>query len=92
MVPTARAHKGERCSALVVRAAGAASPGAVVVVDAVFRDSPPATVSLLAVPDKMPPQLPTALVQGAINRPNIDWQEKIHRGILRSLRNISETP
>ena len=30
--------------------------------------------------------------QEAKNRPNIDWQEKIHRGILRSLRNISETP
>ena len=28
----------------------------------------------------------------AKNRPNIDWQEKIHRGILRGLRNISETP
>ena len=30
--------------------------------------------------------------QEAKNRPNIDWQEKIHRGILRGLRNISETP
>ena len=30
-------------------------------------------------------------VQEASNRPNIDWQEKIHRGILRDLRNISET-
>jgi hypothetical protein len=30
--------------------------------------------------------------QEARNRPNIDWQEKIHRGILRGLRNISETP
>ena len=28
----------------------------------------------------------------AINRPNIDWQEKIHRWILRGLRNISDTP
>ena len=28
----------------------------------------------------------------AKNTPNIDWQEKIHRGILRGLRNISETP
>jgi hypothetical protein len=28
----------------------------------------------------------------AKNRPNIDWQEKIHRGIVRGLRNISETP
>ena len=26
------------------------------------------------------------------NRPNIDSQEKIHRGILRGRRNISETP
>jgi hypothetical protein len=28
----------------------------------------------------------------ARNRPNIDGQEKIHRGIFRGLRNISETP
>ena len=28
----------------------------------------------------------------AKNRPNIDWQDKIHRGILRGLKNISETP
>jgi hypothetical protein len=26
--------------------------------------------------------------QEAINRPNIDWQDEIHRGILRGLRNI----
>jgi hypothetical protein len=32
------------------------------------------------------------LLQEVINRPNIDWQEQIHRGILRGLRNISETP
>lgn len=31
-------------------------------------------------------------VQEAKNRPNIEWQEKIHGGILRGLRNISETP
>jgi hypothetical protein len=30
--------------------------------------------------------------QEAINRPNIDWQDQIHREILRGLRNISETP
>jgi hypothetical protein len=30
--------------------------------------------------------------QEAKNRPNIDWQDKIHRGILWGLRNISETP
>ena len=36
--------------------------------------------------------LPKSLAQEAKNRPNIDWQEKIHRGILRGLRNISETP
>ena len=30
--------------------------------------------------------------QEAGNWPNIDWQEKIHRGILRGVRNISETP
>ena len=30
--------------------------------------------------------------QEAKSRPNMDWQEKIHRGILRGLRNISETP
>jgi hypothetical protein len=30
-------------------------------------------------------------IQEAKNRPNIDWQEKIHREILRGLRNISET-
>ena len=30
--------------------------------------------------------------QEAKNRPNIDWQDKIHRGISRGLRNISETP
>jgi hypothetical protein len=30
--------------------------------------------------------------QEAINRPNIDWQGQIRRGILRGLRNISETP
>ena len=28
----------------------------------------------------------------ARNRPNMDWQEKIHGGILRGLRSISETP
>jgi hypothetical protein len=28
----------------------------------------------------------------ARNRPNIDWRDKIHRRILRGLRNISETP
>jgi hypothetical protein len=33
-----------------------------------------------------------ARFQEAKNRPNIDWQEKIHRRILRGLRNISETP
>ena len=32
------------------------------------------------------------LLQEVRNRPNIDWQEQIHRGILRGLRNISETP
>ena len=32
------------------------------------------------------------LGQEVINRPNVDWQEQIHRGILRGLRNISETP
>jgi hypothetical protein len=26
------------------------------------------------------------------NGPNIDWQDQIHRGILRGLRNIFETP
>ena len=30
--------------------------------------------------------------QEAINKPTIDWQEQIHRDILRGLRNISETP
>ena len=30
--------------------------------------------------------------QEARNRPNIDWQEQIQRGILRGRRNISETP
>ena len=30
--------------------------------------------------------------QEAKNRPNMDWQEKIHGGILRGLRNMSETP
>ena len=30
--------------------------------------------------------------QEAGNGPNIDWREEIHRGILRGLRNISETP
>ena len=30
--------------------------------------------------------------QEAISRPNIDWQDQIHRGILRGLRNISEAP
>ena len=38
------------------------------------------------------PTLVPVTGQEAINRPNIDWQEKIHRGILRGLRNISETP
>ena len=32
-----------------------------------------------------------ALAQEAINRPNVDWQDKIPRGVLRRLRNISET-
>ena len=31
------------------------------------------------------------LPREAKNRPNIDWQEQIHRGFLRGLRNISET-
>jgi hypothetical protein len=31
-------------------------------------------------------------LEEARNRPNIDWQDKIHRRILRGLRNISETP
>ena len=35
---------------------------------------------------------PESVHQEAKNRPNIDWQETIHRGILRGLRNISETP
>jgi hypothetical protein len=30
--------------------------------------------------------------QEAKNRPNIPSQEKFHRGVLRGLRNISETP
>ena len=30
--------------------------------------------------------------QEAVNRANIDWQDEIHRGILRGPRNISETP
>ena len=30
--------------------------------------------------------------QEAGNGPDVDWQEKIHRGTLRGLRNISETP
>jgi hypothetical protein len=33
-----------------------------------------------------------AIRQEAKNRPNIDWQGKIHMGILRGLRNISEAP
>ena len=32
------------------------------------------------------------MAQEAVNRQNIDWQGKIHRGILQGLRNISETP
>ena len=32
------------------------------------------------------------LIQEVRNRPNIDWQDQMHRGILRSLRNISDTP
>ena len=31
-------------------------------------------------------------VQEAVNRPSVDWQGEIHRGILRGLRNISQTP
>ena len=31
-------------------------------------------------------------LQEAINRPNIDRQDKIRRGVSRGLRNISETP
>ena len=34
----------------------------------------------------------SALSQEAGNGPNIDWQGKIHSGIPRGLRNISETP
>ena len=34
----------------------------------------------------------TCLHQEGENGPNIDWQEPMHRGILRGLRNISETP
>ena len=30
--------------------------------------------------------------QKGVNRPNIDWQDKIHRGILPGLINISEAP
>ena len=33
-----------------------------------------------------------AVGQEAKNRPNIDWQDEIHTGISRGLRNISETP
>jgi hypothetical protein len=31
-------------------------------------------------------------IQEAKNRPNIEWQEKIHSATLRGLGNISETP
>ena len=31
-------------------------------------------------------------IQEAKNKPNIDWQEKINRGILGGVRNTSETP
>ena len=37
-------------------------------------------------------KLRAAEPQEAINRPNIDWQDQIHRGICRGLRNISENP
>ena len=30
--------------------------------------------------------------QEAKNRPNIDWEDKIHMGVLWGLRNISESP
>ena len=30
--------------------------------------------------------------QEAKNRPNIDWQDKTHRGVLRRPRKFSETP
>jgi hypothetical protein len=40
----------------------------------------------------LPAAQPRTNGQEARNRPNIDWQEKIHRGILRGLRNSSETP
>jgi hypothetical protein len=36
--------------------------------------------------------LRTRIGQEVGNGPNIDWQGQIHRGILRGLRNISETP
>ena len=48
----------------------------------------------LRVPEPLVLQLRVvvAVVQEAINGPNIDWQDEFHRGILRGLRNISETP
>ena len=33
-----------------------------------------------------------AVLQEVRNRPNIDWQDQIHRGILRGLGNNSEAP
>ena len=38
------------------------------------------------------PLVPAPTPEETKNRPNIDWQEKMHRGIVRGLRNISETP
>jgi hypothetical protein len=43
-------------------------------------------------PSFVPDTEPYFTIQEARNRPNIDWQEKIHRGILRGLSNISDTP
>jgi hypothetical protein len=43
-------------------------------------------------PDPKNEALLRYLAQEARNRPNIDWQDKIHRAILRGLRNFSETP
>ena len=47
---------------------------------------------LLAFGKLMSERIPPGAIEEAMNRPNIDRQEKFPRGILRGLGNLSETP
>ena len=86
-------HAENANTALAAATAAAAVPVLVSAFGPVF---PQRALGVLDAATNLNPrtQSPSAndLTLEAINRPNIDWQEKIRRGILRRLRNISETP